>query len=345
MRHRLSRIGRPIVLLALALAPALALADSPRPPAPPANPAAPAPGGEAAEEPGGPAVDDLDLHPIPGPAQEKLGHDITINLPAGYIFFDAPQARKLWDRLGNIADDSLLGLVVPASTGEGDEEGGKWLVAISYFEEGYVKDDEKLDANAILESLREGTEEANKLRTERGFKAVHVDGWAEVPRYERQNHRLVWGVKGSGEDGQVVNFNTRILGRRGVTSLNLIAAPEEIAPAKPHVVTLLAATQFDPGARYEDFQPKTDKVAEFGLAALVAGGAGAAAVKLVKVGLLAKFGAVILKFLAVGWKFILLALVAMGGLFRKLLGGRSGATATDDTSASDKPSPPADPSP
>ena len=51
----------------------------------------------------------------------------------------------------------------------------------------------------------------------------------------------------------------------------------EIEQATPKI---LAAVDFNPGYRYADFDPKSDKMAEYGLAALVAGTATAAAVKL-----------------------------------------------------------------
>ena len=50
---------------------------------------------------------------------------------------------------------------------------------------------------------QEGTEEANKVRTERGFKPMHVDGWTSPPHYDAAHHQLTWGIRGSAEDGDV----------------------------------------------------------------------------------------------------------------------------------------------
>ena len=61
---------------------------------------------------------------------------------------------------------------------------------------------------------------------------------------------------------------------------------------------MLAATTFKTGARYEDFDKKTDKVAEYGLMGLILGGAGLGGAKVVKVGLLAAC----FKFLIAGWQ-------------------------------------------
>jgi uncharacterized membrane-anchored protein len=73
----------------------------------------------------------------------------------------------------------------------------------------------------------------------------------------------------------------------------------------------LAAVDFNPGNRYTDFDAgKGDKVATYGIAALIAGGIAA------KAGL---FKTLWLALLA-GKKFIIIAVVAIGAWFRKLFG-------------------------
>ena len=71
---------------------------------------------------------------------------------------------------------------------------------------------------------------------------------------------------------------------------------------------LLAATSFNDGKRYEDFNAGTDHVAEYGLAALVAGGVAK------KVGLFATLGLLLAKF----WKVALVGLAVFGGGLMKL---------------------------
>ena len=276
------------------------------------------------------------LVPKVGPATIELGHDLTLALPENYVFFDKDQANQLMESMGNMKSDDRIGIVT--------RENASWLISMTYVEEGYVKDDEaeKLDANEILNAIKEGTEEANKFREERGFAAVHVEGWTEPPRYDRAVHHVVWALKANSKNGASLNYNTRILGRRGYASLNLIDDPEHVEASKPEAAKFLAATTFNKGARYEDFDNKKDKVAEYGLAALIAGGAGAAALKLVKVGLLAKFGGKLIALLIAGKKLIVLAGVAIAAFLRKLFGGKSKAA---PTASAPPPEPPAPPSP
>ena len=108
-------------------------------------------------------------------------------------------------------------------------------------------------------------------------------------------HHVVWGLlaqSDEADDPGTVNFNTRILGRKGYASLNLLTTPDLIAGDKPSVASLLSVTSFDTGARYEDFDKKTDKKAEYGLAGLILGGGGLMAAA--KLGLFAKLGSILL---------------------------------------------------
>jgi uncharacterized membrane-anchored protein len=261
--------------------------------------------------------------PVVGPQKVDAGHDVTIDLPAGTMFLDAEQAKRFMEKLGNLHNDDLLGVMAQPDT--------SWLVTVRFVEDGYVKDDEaeKMDADEILKAIREGTDAANEERVQKGFKALHVVGWSEPPRYQRDAHHLVWGIRGQGdgEPEEVINFNTRVLGRKGFVSLNLIDGAHNIEASKPAVAALLAATRFKTGSRYEDFNSKSDKVAEYGLAALVAGGAGAVALKLVKVGLIAKFGGKILALIIALKKAIVLAFIALAAFLRRIFGRKKEATA------------------
>ena len=308
-------VGWSMLLVALTFG-GVAQADEP---APAASTAEGSP--EAADAPNQPHY-----HPVHGPSHVSLGHELTLDLPEGFLFLEKKDADEMMRRAGNQDDSSLLGVVVKPES--------SWLVTVSFDAEGYVKDEdgEKLDAGEILKAITEGTEEGNKYRVEHGFKPIHVDGWSESPHYDRKTHHLIWAVSGSDSDGTSINYNTRVLGRRGYASLNLIDAPEKLAESKVEMATLLGVTHFGSGARYEDFNEKSDKVAEYGLAALVAGGAGAAALKLAKIGLLAKFGGKILALLIAAKKAIVAAMIALGAGLKKLFAKKETAKANSGDS-------------
>jgi uncharacterized membrane-anchored protein len=250
---------------------------------------------------------------VPGPAKVNLGSDVAgLDLPAGFLFANATDTRRLLERMGNTTDGSEVGLVTP----QADDQ--DWMLFFDWKPEGYVKDDEKdkIDKDAILESYREGTEAGNALRKEKGLPGLHVTGWFEEPHYDAATHNLVWALRAKSDDGsEVVNYNARILGREGYMSVTLVDEPANLAASKPQADQLMEAFTYKSGKSYAEWRPG-DKVAEYGLVALVAGGAGAAAAKL---GLLAKLG----KLFAKGGKLIVLAFVGLIAFIKKLFTGRS----------------------
>ncbi len=231
-----------------------------------------------------------------GPADIAVSDQAHLKLPAGYVWVPVPAAAQLMRSMGNRVDDSFLGAVFPADDGD-------WFASVRFIKEGFIKDDDAKDWNAadLLKSLKEGTEASNQDRVQRGIAAMEVVGWAQEPRYDAATHRLVWSAltrdKGSSAAEQGVNYNTYALGREGYISLNLVTNARDLEKYKPDASTLLAAMQYDGGKKYTDFNQSTDKVAAYGLAALVAG----AAAK--KLGLLA----VILAFAAKFAKVIVVA--------------------------------------
>ncbi|HEY1226019.1 MAG TPA: DUF2167 domain-containing protein [Ramlibacter sp.] len=237
---------------------------------------------------------------VTGPANVALRDQATLKLPAGFVFIPQPEAEYVMRSMGNRGGDSLTGLVFPMSE-------ANWFAVVRYIQEGHIKDDDAKDWNAdeLLASLREGTEASNEERTKRGYPAMEVAGWAEAPKYDAATHRLVWSAstrdKGAkANDGMGVNYNTYALGREGYISLNLVTALADLPQDKQAALQLLGALEFNQGRRYADFNGSTDKVAAYGLAALVAG----AAAK--KLGLFA----VLLAFAA---KFAKVIVVAVGG--------------------------------
>jgi len=252
-----------------------------------------------------------------GPTEVDLGNDIKLAVSERHAFLPKEQAKQALEANGSFHNENVLGLVAAAS------HSGEWFVVLRFEKEGYVKDDEQVDADDLLKSLREGNEEANKERQQKGFPALRLDGWSDPPHYDKALHQLVWALIVSDAEGRSVNYNTRILGRHGFVSLNLVTDPSKLDGFRPEAKTLLAGTAFQQGARYEDFDSSKDKVAEYGLAGLIAAGAGLGAAKLIKIGLIAKFWKVIVVAFIAGKKFIVLALVGLGAWLKKALGQRN----------------------
>jgi len=233
---------------------------------------------------------------IHGPQQVKLFDNSQFDLPAGYMFLNPADTAKLQTITHNIGGGTQYFLA---------PEDFHWEAFFSFRDDGYVKDSEQIDSAALLDSIKKGTEEANKERRERGWDEMMVTGWQTAPHYDTQTKHLEWAVAGkdlkSGDD--VVNFNTRILGRAGVMSVVLISAPDSLSGSIGEMKSTLSGFDYLPGQRYAEYKPG-DKLAKYGLAALITGGAAAIAVK-------TGFWKVAVTAIVAAWKFILAGVLAL----------------------------------
>jgi uncharacterized membrane-anchored protein len=206
----------------------------------------------------------------------------TIAVPESFRFTGPEGSRRLLTQAwGNPPEsaDGVLGMLVPADASPLSKQG--WGIAITYDEDGYVDDSDAASINyaKLLKQMQEATAEANEERTKRGFPAITVVGWAEPPSYDRASHKMYWAKDlmfgSSGE--HTLNYNIRILGRRGVLVLNAIAGMHQLANVRSETQNVLAAVNFSEGHRYSDYLPGKDKAATYGLAGLVVGATAAKA--------------------------------------------------------------------
>jgi uncharacterized membrane-anchored protein len=245
----------------------------------------------------------------------QIGTMAEVAIPQGWRFTPGSGAREMLKMFENIPSDEELGLL----TTEGL---GPWVI-FEFNETGYVKDDEKneLDADKLLKGHQEGQEAANEHRKKMGLGPMHVLGWALPPRFNDVTKNLEWALRIGAEDGESINYNTRLLGRHGVMEIELVCSPDELQTLIPQYQSIMANFQYLAGNTYAEYR-EGDKVAKYGLTALVAGGAAMAAGKM---GLFAKLAGLFAKMgkLAIG------VVVAIGlgikALWTKLFGSKDSA--------------------
>ncbi len=238
-----------------------------------------------------------------GPLDADLGTQGTLKVPEGMLFADGDGARAFLRATQNIPSGLEIGMVLRP----GSEQQAEYFVIFSFHDEGYIKDDEKddLDGAALLESLREGMKEANKERQKNHWPQLLSIDWQLPPRYDEASHNLTWATLPRFDNGASVNHTTRILGRRGYVMADLVVDPADHADAAATYAGLLQGFKYREGESYAEYRAG-DKVAEYGLTALVVGGVGAAAWKS---GLLGKL-----------WKLIVVGVVALGAGLKRLYG-------------------------
>ncbi|MCP5326131.1 MAG: DUF2167 domain-containing protein [Oceanospirillaceae bacterium] len=240
----------------------------------------------------------------------------SLNVSEAYYFLGQEDARKvLEDVWGNPPSDTVLGMIFPANTTPFDSDA--WAVTVEYDEDGYVSDEDakEIDYTSMLKDMQADTADASKEREKAGYGSVALIGWASQPFYDASSHKMHWAkeMNFGGSDTNTLNYNIRILGRKGVLVLNFIAGMDQVALIEAKRDDVLAMADFNEGARYDEFNPEIDKIAAYGIGALITGKV------LAKVG----FFAIALVFLK---KFGVLLLVGLGYIGKKLWNRKKAAT-------------------
>lgn len=269
-----------------------------------------------------PAAPKAKIDWIDGPVTARLGDIAQIKVPAGYRFTGKEGTHAFLELTQNPASGQEVGTIIPVlSSNDDNKEAEFWFVIFEFSEVGYVRDDDrdKLDADALLKTIKENTEESNKERSRRGWPAYHVTSWYKPPFYDSSTKNLTWAMQGyssnQGKQETSVNYSTRVLGRRGTMNVDLVLDPSLVDSVVPKFNSLLSAFSYLPGSTYSEFRPG-DKVAEYGLATLVVGGATAIAAK---TGLLAKLWKPIVAMFAA----LIAFLKRMWNYFKRLLSGKA----------------------
>jgi uncharacterized membrane-anchored protein len=246
----------------------------------------------------------------------KLGvRDAVIDLPSGFHYLDARDAQRvLTDLYHNPPRPYVRALILPPRS---SVLRNRYFIVVTYENDGHIsdRDAQKIDYDAMLRSLQRDVDAHNVRLTKAGYDAVHLVGWAERPRYDEGAHKLYWAknlIFGS-DRTHTLNYEVRTLGREGTLSLHAVAWMPDIGAVHSGMQTVLSASGFVSGRRYGDFR-EGDRVSNLTVAAVVAGGAYAAA----KTGLLA--------LLVAKLKFVVFGIAGLVGALRKRLFGRGRAT-------------------
>jgi uncharacterized membrane-anchored protein len=235
----------------------------------------------------------------------------TLHLNSDYRYLDPKETEKLLVAWGNPPDAAkdTEGAVVPTAVDPFEDQG--WAVVLSYMDDGHVDDSDarKIDYKDLMSDMKKSTREDNEEREKAGYGKVDLVGWATEPRYDAGTHKMYWAKElDFGGAQHTLNYDVRVLGREGVLSMNAVAGMNQLNSIQRDMISLQGLADFNSGYRYEEYNKSTDKLAAYGLGALVAGGVAA------KLGLFAKLFAVILA----AKKLIIAGVVAIGGVFARL---------------------------
>jgi uncharacterized membrane-anchored protein len=235
----------------------------------------------------------------------ELNSEIELNVPKGYKYMSQKDAEYVvYDFWGNPKSGAVLGMIVKDNFTLLDENA--WCFVITYEKSGYVKDEDadKIDYNEMMEEMQSSEKEANEARTKEGYPTIHILNWAVSPFYDKKNNILHWAksIKFGNNEDTTLNYEVRILGRKGVLNLNAVGVLRQLKDIQQHIPDIIHIAKFKEGSRYIDFDPSVDEVAAYTVGGLVAGK------------ILAKAG--IIALLLKNIKIVILAILGFFGAFK-----------------------------
>ena len=214
----------------------------------------------------------------------------TLNVPADFYYLSPADAKTvLVDIWGNPpAAAGTTGMIFPAKYAPTDIEA--WGSTVEYNADGYVSDADAATTNydELLQNIKDAIRENNAEREKRGFPKITLVGWASTPHYDRSAHAMHWArdlIFGDDTQPQhTLNYSVRVFGRQGVFQFNFVASLDQLKEIEGVIPTVTKLVEFDKGMAYGDYV-EGDKIAAYGMAGMIAAGAGAKIAA--KVGLLA----------------------------------------------------------
>jgi uncharacterized membrane-anchored protein len=242
---------------------------------------------------------------------------VRLNIPKGFYYLSADHARRVVvDAWGNppATGENILGMILPSSKSPIEDT---WGAIITFDEDGYVSDEDaaKINYSDLLKEMQTSIAQDSEERVKQGFGSIRLVGWASPPYYDPATHKLHWAkeLEFDGSPQHTLNYDVRALGRKGVLKMNFVAGMQQLTEIKSVIPAVMGMPEFVVGSRYEDYVPGTDKVAAYGLGALIAGKLAS------KAGLLV----LALAFLKKGWILIVLAIGGFWKLIARFFKGKT----------------------
>ncbi|TGK06840.1 DUF2167 domain-containing protein [Leptospira semungkisensis] len=265
------------------------------------------------------------------PLADKEGKVIAnIKVPKGYKYLNAKDSKIVLEDVWGNPPNSEPGLGILFIATDSPLDLGNYVITIDYVEEGHVDDEDskEIKYDELLSQLKDSTKEESEQRKKDGYPGLELVGWASSPYYDSTAKKLHWAkeYKFDGTAANTLNYNIRILGRKGYLLLNALGDIPILKKVESDVGKILESVEFTEGNRYADYDSKVDSLAAYGIGGLIAGGL------LKKAGLLALIGG----FLVKGAKIIIVALIGLFYAVKKFIFGKG---KSEDATASNPPPP------
>lgn len=251
----------------------------------------------------------MDLGWVKGPATVSITSRAKISIPKGYMYLGEQDTSRFLEMNGNLPQPGRYTIA---------QRDFRWFAVYAFSADGYVKDNEAIEPAALFKTMKDDETADNEARKAAGLEPMYLDAWVVEPHYEQATRQLEWGTRlHSTDNAPIVNYTSRMLGRAGVMSATLVSDPKNLEKDLIDFRSATGSFSYVPGEKYEEFR-NGDKMAEYGLGALIAGGAAAAAAKSGAGKAIAGFGKVII--VGIGAAFL-----ALFGFIKSMFNRKKGS--------------------
>jgi uncharacterized membrane-anchored protein len=196
----------------------------------------------------------------------------TLRLTPEFRYLDPADTQmfltRVWDNdpwLGRGALGLLLPNLDPLSS-------RSWAVIIRYADPGHVDDADadKIDPEERRHALDNQVQKVKAARAADGLEFIELLGWVHKPSYDKATRTLSWGTQMRFDRKKSeLHYDIRVLGRRGVLGLDVLAEMAQRGLVERQIPDLLKMASFNPGNLYSDFNPSVDRAAHHGVVGLI----------------------------------------------------------------------------
>jgi uncharacterized membrane-anchored protein len=195
-----------------------------------------------------------------------LGNNgLSLNVPAGYRFYSADEARAYLQRANQQAPSGeIYGLL--ARAGHDIRAPGAWATVVSYDNIGYVQP-------ATAAGLSDANFET-QVRDARQTQNRRFEGFATAPSFNAEAPYVVWAenvAAPGGAGGKDLRYEQKILGRSGVACMTSIGSADQMPEIAAAAADLRGMLTFPEGQRHADFQAASDTISRYSVPGLVTG--------------------------------------------------------------------------
>ena len=193
--------------------------------------------------------------------QELVDGVATIKLGPGYEYLNSEDATRVLNEVwGNPEGEPVLGLIMPEQQTPFDAN--SWGVVLRFHAIGHVADGgrARTDFPALITPLKAQAERLNAARAAAGYPKAAILGWASLPHYDLDTHVLQWStvLQIHGNQARTLNYEVRLLGRRGVLAMSIVANANQFPDIQQRIPTFVRMVQWSPDANYDAYNEDVD---------------------------------------------------------------------------------------